>query len=484
MAREVSRSDCEKYRADLSGFVDETLPPKRWDQVGCHIAGCESCRGEVHELRKLRTVLGTTKVAAGAPVDLAQRLEGIAGDHSDAPLYMDPTSARGELPSARKARARRMRYTSVAVVSVVASVLVFAYLLAPTAPELDDPIETAREQYSMSVTALNVNESVGAVLLAATRGASLTQTDTAASKQSIFQQALEIDDDEVLALLQGMFAAENTYSGVQQVWLASESGGYLTSEVEINEVSGEGANLVVFDRVGGKFSSWFVPSNACCLSSVPSDWTFALASAQEQVAGRWADVLIAYDADGRKVAKWWIDTGNNMLLWFERYSESGEPSVVAGFTSLELGQATLDSSGSELVLMDSATVVQGSKDWCFGLPSCPTELGGLPLVAVSSSDSGRSERSIRLLYSDGVRNVSLTWSRNRLPDDQTMITDRTAGQPEVAVWQVSDGIISVATDGGLDLLNSVISELPEECDYDLELGQRIKAGLARLAGDQ
>ena len=38
---------CERFRPDLSAFADGTLPPRRWEQVSYHLAGCARCRDEV-----------------------------------------------------------------------------------------------------------------------------------------------------------------------------------------------------------------------------------------------------------------------------------------------------------------------------------------------------------------------------------------------------------------------------------------------------
>ena len=38
----------ERVREDLNAYVDQTLPPRRWEQISYHLAGCEDCRGRTN----------------------------------------------------------------------------------------------------------------------------------------------------------------------------------------------------------------------------------------------------------------------------------------------------------------------------------------------------------------------------------------------------------------------------------------------------
>ena len=102
------RSRCDKFQHDLSAFADRTLSPRRWQQVGYHVAGCERCRAEVSEIRSVCAHLQErAAVTSPAPSTLAERLQDIAGDECAAPLYIATGTGEG-LPTARHQRRRRL----------------------------------------------------------------------------------------------------------------------------------------------------------------------------------------------------------------------------------------------------------------------------------------------------------------------------------------------------------------------------------------
>ena len=473
---EVPEAHCERIRSDLSAFADETLPSRRWEQVGYHVAGCHACRRELDQIRRLRAALNTPQdSSATASPSLAERLQGIAGEHSHAPLYMagGPSCA---LPSRRRARTRRMLQSGMAVLSVMASVLVIAFLVAPEPPLISDAVKQAREQYSLSATASSVNEAVGAVLLAHERGAAFGSPHSQSPRTTMGTAPQPMPRAAAAAMLE---RDGPTHTGIQRVWISAAEGGYHATDVQVDEVAGEGSSLVVLDSSGNRFMSWFVPSRTCCQSDEGPPWTFWKYRGSDQVAGRWANVIEARDDDGRRVARWWVDCDDGLILWWERYDTSGTPTIISGFTSLTMGEARLAEDHVEMASMNPVSS-SGSKGWCLGLDQCPASLAGLPLVAHASSDV-RGSQTMRMFYSDGFRGLSVVWSEGRLNGDGR-VTNHAAGFPEVAVWQAGDGVVSVGTNSTPELLLEASGQLPAEEQWELSVPERIRRGLARLAG--
>lgn len=359
---------------------------------------------------------------------------------------------------------------------VMASVLVIAFLVAPEPPLITDPVKQAREQYSLSTTAISVNEAVGAVLLAHERGASFGPPRQQLARSMMASPPQHITRAAAAAMLEH---DAPTHSGTQRVWISAGDEGFHVTDVRVDEVAGEGTSLVVLDAAGNRFMSWFVPSSSCCETDDAPPWTFVKYKGIDQVAGRWADVIEARDEAGQRVARWWVDCDDGLLLWSESYDHRGRPTIISGFTQLQIGEAHLADDHVELVGMNPVTSSE-TKGWCIGFDHCPGALAGLPLVA-HSSPGGRGEKSMRLFYSDGFRGLSVVWHEGVLRDG-TKVTDNTIGFPEVAVWQTGNGIVSVATNGSSEMLQQATAQLPAEEVVDQSVLQQVGRGLARLAG--
>lgn len=360
--------------------------------------------------------------------------------------------------------------------TVMASVLVIAFLVAPEPQLVGSAVKQAREQFSLSATAVSVNEAVGAVLFAHERGASFGTSQHRSPRSTMVSRPQPLSRASAATMLEG---EGPTHSGTQRVWISAGGDGFHAADVRVDEVKGEGSSLVVLDAAGQRFMSWFVPSSSCCEASDGPPWSFSRYTGTDQVAGRWAEVVEARDYSGRRVARWWVDSGNGLILWSERYGPDGNPTIISGYTELRLGEAHLAEDRVELVSMNPVTS-SGAKGWCFGLTHCPTTLAGLPLVAHASSVVP-GERSMRLFYTDGFRGLSVVWAEGLLQGN-IRITDHAAGFPEVAVWQSGDAIISVATNGSMDLLREASAQLPDEEPWDPSVFDRVGRGLARLAG--
>ena len=141
---------CGRYRGDLSGYVDGTLPPKRVETVRAHVDGCPGCAEEVAALAAVCSQLSAWR-SSFAPDDLAERLASIAGEQADQPLYL--CSGPGELPSTRRLMARRAAQACVALLGSAAAVVIIAVRIAPEPPRLADPGRAARDHYLAARTA-------------------------------------------------------------------------------------------------------------------------------------------------------------------------------------------------------------------------------------------------------------------------------------------------------------------------------------------
>ncbi|MHA6511113.1 zf-HC2 domain-containing protein [Tessaracoccus sp. Z1128] len=467
---------CDRIRPDLSAFADGTLAPRRWEQVSYHLAGCRSCRDDVAAISSVCTTLSSCRRSA-APDTLAAKLESIAGEHAAAPLYM--AAGAGDLPSARRRRTRRMAQSSAALLAVMVSVVVLAVLVAPEPVRLLDPVKSAREQYSMSSSAISVTEAVGAVLLAHERGADLGES-VGYDRRATPDGGSELGGDHAAALLRASTETDLTLTGVQRVWISDGAGRYRTADVRTTKVEGQGAQLEVMDARGDMFSSSFLPEFAARPVAAPTRWTFTQGRLPEQVAGRAALRLVAADDTG-PVASWWMDASTGLLLWAERYDTAGEVTIAVGYTALTLGAARFrDDSLTQLIALQPATA-SGTDGWCVGLPTCPQEVAGLPLVAYSSSVR-HGAASMNLVYSDGIETAVVGWTEGVLAGGVTSRTDRASGLPTVSVWQAGPAVVSVATNGTQGLIASISGHLPAEKPAETTLLDRAAAGFARLAG--
>lgn len=468
---------CHRFRDDLSGFVDGTLAVKRWEEVAKHLASCPLCREEAAELRELRERLSSARVpASAAPSSLASRLEAIAGDDCAQPLYL-PAGAACPLPSRRRRKQRMLARAAAVGFSFVAGVLVLAFALAPEPRVVDNAVQQAREQFARQATAINVQGSVGAVLLAQGRGAQLRPMPPSDAMPPPHRIALPVSDASAEALLRRAGDARVRLSGIQLVQITHDAQ-VLGAEVGIERVSGEGAGLIVYDRVGERFLTSFAPDFGSADQIAPSGWTYFVYPSRAAESGRDAQVLEARSGE-HAVARWWLDNASGITLRSERYDTQGKPTISVSFRRLLLGEAELPEERHSAVELSRATA-SGQRGWCVGLANCPYHVAGLPLVGYSSAATG--ERSMTLVYSDGVNMLSVVWVEGQLAGRERKSVPAATGLPSVEVWQSATGVISVATNGSPRLLSQAVGELPEESDYTRPVWERLGDGLRRIVG--
>lgn len=468
---------CLKFKDSLSAYVDETLPEKRWEEISYHLAGCGDCRHEVLELRDLRSALAAScNPDVAAPSTLADRLEAIAGEHAADPLYISQGKACA-LPSKRRRRRKRAMQTGAALLAMTMAVAMLALVVAPEPRTILKPTEQARDQYAMYSTAVNVQEAVGAMLLAQGRGAHYGAPVAAQPMQAPHGKPLPISSGSAEQMMDHAAHTGASLTGTQQVWVTNGSGHFLTSDVQMSQVAGEGTHLVVLDADGGRFLSSFLPDFTVDEVRAPDQWRYFTYPALTEVVGRSAFVMEA-QSEEVLAARWWIDSETGELLRSERFDTFGNPTIMVGFRELNLGEAQLPVDRSQLTSLSKASS-SGARGWCVGFDDCPYELAGLPLVAYSSSP-GDDEMS--LIYSDGIHMISASWTDGVLQAPEPMSEGAASGLPSVSIWQAGDGVVSVATNGSRELLAKAVAGLPEQAPHEETLWQRFNRGMGRLTG--
>ncbi|SHI90352.1 Putative zinc-finger [Tessaracoccus bendigoensis DSM 12906] len=468
----MAATPCDRIRADLSAYADQTLTPRRWEQVSYHLAGCADCRAELAAIDAVCGELNRCR-ASGPSTSLAARLEAIAGEQAQAPLYM--ASGQGELPSARRDRGRRVAQGSVVTLLAMVSVVVLAVLIAPDPPRLTNLVGAARQQFSMSAASIGTNEAIGAVLLAVERGADLGES---VSYQPVNQVVglTPVSAERAVNLLTRAVDASVTVSGVQGVWVSDNAGRYRSAQVRTAKRPGEGTQLEVLDSRGDGFMSASLPTLTPQRVTAPEGWSFAEGSEPVVVGGRAATQLQA-SQDGRPVAGWWFDTETGIQLWAERYDAYGAVSIATGFKQLSFGEQHLNGGAAQLIALQPASGSQ-TEGWCVGLSECPQELGGLPLVAYASSNR-EAHRSMTLVYSDGFESAVVGWTEGLLAEDGAVSSAQSSGLPTL-YWQSGEAVVWATTNGSYELLCDIADELPQEAPYPSSLLDRVAAGLNRL----
>ncbi|GAA4897134.1 hypothetical protein GCM10025789_13750 [Tessaracoccus lubricantis] len=469
----MAKGPCEKFLRDLSAYVDGTLSPKRWEQVSYHLAGCSGCNAEVQAISDVCSKLSTCR-SSQTPESLAARLESIAGEHAATPLYMTP--GEGGLPSQRRRRVQLACQSGVALIAVMVSAVVIAVLVAPSPLKVADPVKAAREQYSRSLTAISVNEAVGAMLLANERGADFGASESYLPLTSE-TESLPITRELAANLLRRAADADYSLTGTQRVWVSDGEGRYRTADVRTTKKAGYGAHLEVLDVRGNLFGSAFLPEIGTRPVEAPWGWEYVRSGTTEQVAGRNA-VRIQANAEGLPVAKWWVDAATGVMLWAERYDALGRVNLAVGYKQLSLDEASFTTDdGVQLIALQPASP-SDEQTWCLGLATCPREVGGMTLVAYSSSDQ-TDPPSMNLVYSDGYHTAVVGWTAGVLGDDALTLTERSTDMA-VDVWQSGDAVLSVACDCAPAVMQEIAAALPERKAHHQSIGEKIAGGLARL----
>jgi hypothetical protein len=514
----VSRGECEELAPLRSAWVDGSLTPAAVDRLMRHLAGCPVCVADVRELCRVRDLLNGIDLRNDAPgstsappAALAERLVRIAGLEAREPLWLRPFRRVrcGSLPSSRRQRRRRLGTAAVATVTFVTAVSVVGYAAAPASAltRLPDPSTATRSEFSATLSELPLgNDALASVLMVRT---DVLHSDAAISVEPVsdgvgtvpFRSPAaagtrSLDEKSALAVLDRAetVGSRLDYSGEEQVQVALPKGS-VEALVAIAHRASTGSDVVVSNVAGQPVLTTRVPAPAATRGDGDDDVLqlvakgFELTGATDgSLLGRRATVIDARDAQGELGARWWVDAETGLLLRQEVYDGS-RLQVAAGFTRLQLGSIpTRDHGSAQLaltqttstMLLSTATSLVGN-GW-----SCLPELTGLTMIRLRS-DSASSPGMLHVVYSDGLRTVSLFERRGELTTapsgtrwDPALHAYVSTGFPATASWQSGSTVFTVVTDGTPELVASAVTSLPHAPLPRATTMARIRAGWARI----
>ena len=149
----------------LSALVDGELDGAELDRAHAHLAGCEQCRAEAAELRKLKQQLRTLMTGAPAEAAMTRRLIAMTGPGGPLPprrrlLRVVPGSRPTagpprSWPGPLGAQARRRRYLVLGAVSLVVGLGTAAFTVggggdtAP-GPKITPPVEMYSVEHAIT----------------------------------------------------------------------------------------------------------------------------------------------------------------------------------------------------------------------------------------------------------------------------------------------------------------------------------------------
>ena len=456
-----------------------------------------ACRADIAELRGVRAFLNLAASDPDhPPADLSSRLLSIAGADSAAPLW---ATAPKNHPHARRRQVKaRLAAATLAVGVAVGSAGAIGYVAAPgQAAVLGDPIGEAQLNF---ITALSrpplVGDAFGAVTLAgelphdpvtpavgprAAEGRAITASEARATLQRAVDQWGRVS-----------YSGRQTYTGLR--------GGELhTADVWVDSVAGQGSDFDVIGRGREVLFENFAPAalssrmaHSDLVSLLQSNYTLD-GQHSSMVANRMATVVAAHRGSA-VVARWWIDEETGLLLWQETYGPSGTRAMSIGFTSITISPehriiahpasaaAALVRSTSTALSLSNAERLSAS-GWF-----CRAKVGGLTLVRLRSDQAAEPE-TVQQVLSDGIYTVSVLEQTGRLAEPSGATLDESLGAyvrngvTASASWQSGDKVITVVTDGPMDLLVEAVSSLPHEPVPEPTTMELIESGWAKILAD-
>ncbi|MGI8459244.1 MAG: zf-HC2 domain-containing protein [Propionibacteriaceae bacterium] len=494
----MTKGECNDLAPLRSGWVDGRLSPTDTDRLTGHLAVCPTCRREIDELSRVRDLLNDTPLGTSAPpAALAERLVRIAGIEAREPLWSRPfrRTRSGVLPSRRRIRRRRLGVSAVATVTVVTAVSVVGYASAPASAlaQLPDPTMATRSEFSATLAELPLGNDALATMIMARSGALRSSTPLTSDLVAAGRPSLE--EAAALAELTRAASADGqlSYRGEQQVEVAVP-GGSLAAEVDIVSTPDHGSDVDVRTTAGTTLVRARVPAPTSSRGGSSSTLDlvaagFALTgSTDASLLNRRAAVIDARSPSGQLAARWWVDTSTGLLLRQEVYAD-GELQLAAGFTELKLdagstgehgpAQLAVSQTTASMLLSSAAPLV--TLGW-----SCQDTLNGLSLVRLRS-DSATSPTMLHMVYSDGLRTVSVFERKGELtgaPSGSSWSPELKAyvspGFPATASWQSGGAVFTVMTDASPDLVTAAVHSLPHEPLPRATTMARIVAGWSRI----
>lgn len=489
------KAACAELAELRSAFVDGALDAADYDRVSEHLAGCDSCRRDVEDLRIVHDLVRRNGSAgASPPPELAQRLVAIADSHPDwSGGRGSIRRTRGKLSPRRRIRLR----TAVATLTVamtIAAVGAIGYVNAPAdlvavsdpADEAEVEFSSARGQFPLNSDSLSTAVRVDLTDPTAARRAA---APAMATGKALSPAAVE-------GQLRRAAAAGNSVDYVgEQSFVAYAPDRTYTARVQVVSQSGQASQINLISQNGEALAS----DSAQAASSSRMADTEVLALLEQNydlsgargatVAGRPALMLQAV-RNGTVAGRWWVDQESGLVLWQQRFDGAGRLQVSTGFTSLALTQrpdlinhlpprVMLATTNVTLTL---ATVDPLTAAGWAG----PRELAGLSLMKLRA-DRAVDPQAVHLVYSDGLHTVSVYQQRGRLLAgpagsswDEASQAYVQHGTANVASWQSGETVITVLTDGSPQLLTRTVALLPHTAASSRTTMGRVQAGWVRI----
>jgi anti-sigma factor RsiW len=480
---------CAQLAELRSALVDGALGDGDRERVLGHLVGCAGCRREVAELRELRRLLGSEPGSVASP-GLSSRLVAIAG--------ASPAESRRKrsVHTIGRRRGRRVVLATATAVATVGSAVGLGYLVAPTpvVAAVADPATQARAEYAAALSQLPLADDAVAAVLATSADLTVASTTVAAPPSAANGRAMS--SAEAAEVLSRAIQADDelSYRGVQTV-IAVGAGSAIEATVQLEVRAGEGSEVQVFNRAGRSVRAGFTPDVAS--SRLVDSELLALLNQRhrlsgwtgERIAGRPASVVEASRYGSAPAARWWFDVATGLLLRLETYDATGAVTLATAFRSLDIGpRASPLPPSAQLVVpatTASLTTSHAGVLTAQGWPS-PTNLAGLSLVRLRRGDAG-APKMVHLVYSDGVRTLSVFEQRGSLPKtlpgwrrDPELGAYVRPGTPSFATWQSGEMAFTVVTSGPVALLEAAVAALPPEGTQPPTTMERVRAGWARI----
>jgi anti-sigma factor RsiW len=499
----VKRRTCQRLAEFRSAYVDGALGNQDRESLLAHLVGCEACRREVEDLRRVRDLLAAVRGGSSAPSELTRRLVSIAGAEATAPLWIRPfrRTRPGALPNAR--RTLRLRTTAVTIVlgSLVATAGGIGYAAAPVLDltDIKDPSGRAQTEFASVLTQFPLaTDAANAAMVTSATDLTGAATPVVGSPDPAWGR--QLGSVEALTVLERAVqtATEVGYVGTQVV-IAPRDGSILSTKVAVHFEPGLGSTVTIrptgdkpsIERlVGKRATSRMIDRELLSLLSR----NYALRGATDaEVAGRHATMVEAVrrDLSSGVLARWWVDNETGLLLWSETYDRSGALTLASGFSHVQItsGQdsflnhlpPSLTTSVTTATLTLSHVDDLSSHGWF-----CSGELAGLSLVRLRTG-AGAEPAVVHMVYSDGVSTVSVFEERGRLtapsPEarwDNDLQAYVRPGASTSATWQSGDTVFTVVTDGPAALLAQAVQALPHGKTLTPTTIERVHAGWVRI----
>ena len=497
----MSQRSCAAFAESRSALVDGALADTDRERLLAHLVACAPCRRDVAELRELRQLLGgTARQDLPESQSLPTRLAAIGGSGS---RWRGPAAFR----RSRAVRAGLRRWRRVPAVLAAAGVTVvavtgvgYAAAPAPAPPPVGDPSREARAEFAAMLGQLPLaSQSLTAVVAA--QDDALTAPAVAAAAVPRSAGGTALSSPRALALLDRSARASDALSYTGTAVVSAATGEQRrAARVRVTVRADQGYDVRAFDGGGRQVLAGFTPAPApsrildrellSLLSAnyVLSGWTGS------RVAGRSATVVEAAPTStlvGRSPsARWWVDDATGLVLRYETYSGGrSEPVLAAGFQSIRFdGEAGIlehlpprlavaTTTASRTVSSAASLTDEG---W-----SAPRQLDGLSLIRVRSEEG--SAGVLHLVYSDGVRTMSVFQQRGRLPEslpgwryDPALSAHIRRGPANYATWQSDQVVFTVVTDAAPEVLSAVVRDLPHRSAPTGSTMERVRTGWTRI----